>query len=85
MRHAQMRREWLDDLRRAHVRRSGKQAARRLRMSSGPSIRCRPFYSVATVEQLLSETLAARRFTTTLLVLFGYLSIVRNGLERYRA
>ena len=34
------------------------------------------FYSVATVEQLLSDTLAARRFTTTLLTLFGVAALV---------
>ena len=34
------------------------------------------FYSVATVEQLLSDTLAARRFITTLLTLFGAAALV---------
>ncbi len=41
------------------------------------------FYSVATVEQLLSDTLAARRFTTTLLTLFGVAALVLAGLGIY--
>ena len=41
------------------------------------------FYSVATVEQLLSETLAARRFTTTLLTLFGVAALVLATLGIY--
>ena len=41
------------------------------------------FYSVATVEQLLSETLAARRFTTTLLVLFAMAALTLAGLGIY--
>ena len=41
------------------------------------------FYSVATVEQLLSDTLAARRFTTTLLVLFAMAALTLAGLGIY--
>ena len=41
------------------------------------------FYSVATVEQLLSDTLAARRFTTTLLVLFALAALTLAGLGIY--
>ena len=41
------------------------------------------FYSVATVEQLLSDTLAARRFTTTLLTLFGVAALVLAALGIY--
>ena len=41
------------------------------------------FYSVATVEQLLSDTLAARRFTTTLLTLFGVAALVLATLGIY--
>ena len=41
------------------------------------------FYSVATVEQLLSDTLAARRFTTTLLTLFGAAALVLAALGIY--
>ena len=41
------------------------------------------FYSVATVEQLLSDTLAARRFTTTLVVLFGMAALTLAGLGIY--
>ena len=41
------------------------------------------FDSVATVEQLLSETLAARRFTTTLLTLFGVAALVLATLGIY--
>ena len=41
------------------------------------------FYSVATVEQLLSDTLAARRFTTTLLTLFGVAALVLTTLGIY--
>ena len=41
------------------------------------------FYSVATVEQLLSETLAARRFTTTVLTLFGVAALVLATLGIY--
>ena len=41
------------------------------------------FYSVATVEQLLSDTLAARRFTTTLLVLFAVAALTLAGLGIY--
>ena len=41
------------------------------------------FYSIATVEQLLSDTLAARRFTTTLLVLFAMAALTLAGLGIY--
>ena len=41
------------------------------------------FYSVATVEQLLSDTLAARRFITTLLTLFGVAALVLATLGIY--
>ena len=41
------------------------------------------FYSIATVEQLLSDTLAARRFTTTLLTLFGAAALVLATLGIY--
>ena len=41
------------------------------------------FYSVATVGQLLSDTLAARRFTTTLLVLFAAAALTLAGLGIY--
>jgi len=41
------------------------------------------FYSIATVEQLLSDTLAARRFTTTLLTLFGVAALVLAALGIY--
>ena len=41
------------------------------------------FYSVATVEQLLSDTIAARRFTTTLLSLFGVAALVLATLGIY--
>ena len=41
------------------------------------------FYSVATVEQLLSDTLAARRFTTSLLVLFAVAALTLAGLGIY--
>ena len=41
------------------------------------------FYSVATVDQLLSDTLAARRFTTTLLVLFAAAALTLAGLGIY--
>ena len=41
------------------------------------------FYSVAKVDQLLSDTLAARRFTTTLLSLFGVAALVLAGLGIY--
>ena len=41
------------------------------------------FYSVATVEQLLSDTLAARRFTTLLLALFGAAALALAGLGIY--
>ena len=41
------------------------------------------FYSVATVEQLLSDTLAARRFTTSLLVLFALAALTLAGLGIY--
>ncbi len=41
------------------------------------------FYSVATVKQLLSDTLAARRFTTTLLTLFGVAALVLATLGIY--
>ena len=41
------------------------------------------FYSVATVEQLLSDTLAARRFATTLLTLFGVAALVLASLGIY--
>ena len=39
-----------------------------------------PFYSAATVEQLLSDTLAVRRFTTLLRVLFGAAAVTPAGL-----
>ena len=41
------------------------------------------FYSVATIEQLLSDTLAARRFITTLLTLFGAAALVLATLGIY--
>ena len=41
------------------------------------------FYSVATVEQLLSDTLAARRFATLLLALFGAAALALAGLGIY--
>ncbi len=41
------------------------------------------FYSVATVDQLLSDTLAARRFTTVLLTLFGMAALMLAGLGIY--
>jgi predicted permease len=41
------------------------------------------FYSVATVEQLLSDTLATRRFTTLLLALFGAAALALSGLGIY--
>ena len=41
------------------------------------------FYSVATVDQLLSDTLAARRFATTLIVLFGVVALMLAGLGIY--
>ena len=41
------------------------------------------FYSVATVDQLLSDTLAARRFTTTLLTLFGLAALVLAAIGIY--
>ena len=41
------------------------------------------FYSVATVDQLLSDTLAARRFTTLLLALFGAAALALAGLGIY--
>ena len=41
------------------------------------------FYSVAKVDQILSDTLAARRFTTTLLSLFGVPALVLAGLGIY--
>ena len=41
------------------------------------------FYSVATVDQLLSGTLAARRFTTTLLALFALAALTLAGLGIY--
>ena len=41
------------------------------------------FYSVATVDQLLSDTLAARRFMTTLLTLFGLAALVLAALGIY--
>ena len=41
------------------------------------------FYSVATVEQLLSDTLAARRFTTSLLALFALAALTLAGLGIY--
>ena len=41
------------------------------------------FYSVATVDQLLSDTLAVRRFTTTVLTLFGVAALVLAGLGIY--
>ncbi|MCY4506750.1 MAG: ABC transporter permease [Acidobacteria bacterium] len=41
------------------------------------------FYSVATVEQLLADTLAARRFTTLLLALFGAAALALAGLGIY--
>ena len=41
------------------------------------------FYSVGTVEQLLSDTLAARRFTTLLLALFGAAALTLAGLGIY--
>ncbi|MYD86537.1 MAG: FtsX-like permease family protein [Acidobacteria bacterium] len=45
--------------------------------------RLQTFYSVATVEQLLSDTLAARRFTTTLLSSFGLAALVLAGIGIY--
>ncbi len=41
------------------------------------------FYSVATVDQLLSDTLAARRFMTALLTLFGLAALVLAGVGIY--
>ncbi len=41
------------------------------------------FYTVATVEQLLSDTLAARRFTTLLLGLFATAALALAGLGIY--
>ena len=41
------------------------------------------FYSVATVDQLLSDTIAARRFTTLLLALFGAAALALAGLGIY--
>ena len=41
------------------------------------------FYSVATVDQLLSETLAARRFTTILVALFGIVAFALATLGIY--
>ena len=41
------------------------------------------FYSVATVEQLLSDTLAARRFTTGLLAAFALAALTLAGLGVY--
>ena len=41
------------------------------------------FYSVATVEDLLSDTLATRRFTTTVLGLFGLAALTLAGLGIY--
>ena len=41
------------------------------------------FYSAATVEQLLSDTLAARRFTTGLLALFALAALTLAGLGVY--
>ena len=42
-----------------------------------------PFYSVATIEQLLSDTLAVRRFTTLLLALFAAAALALAGLGIY--
>lgn len=41
------------------------------------------FYSIATVERLLSDTVSARRFTTTLLTLFGVAALLLAGLGIY--
>ncbi len=41
------------------------------------------FYSVATVDQLLSDTLAARRFTTILVALFGIVALALATLGIY--
>ena len=41
------------------------------------------FYSVATVDQLLSDTLAVRRFMTALLTLFGLAALVLAGVGIY--
>lgn len=41
------------------------------------------FYSVSTVERLLSDTLAARRFTTSLLALFALAALTLAGLGVY--
>ena len=41
------------------------------------------FYSVATVDRLLSDTLAARRFTTALLTLFGLAALALAGVGIY--
>lgn len=41
------------------------------------------FYSVATVDRLLSDTLAARRFTTALLALFGLAALALAGVGIY--
>ena len=41
------------------------------------------FYSIATVDQLLSDTLAARRFTTALLTLFGLAALALAGVGIY--
>ena len=40
-------------------------------------------YSVSTVSQLLSDTLAVRRFTTTLLALFGLAALILAGVGVY--
>ena len=41
------------------------------------------FYSVATIDQLLADTLAARRFTTTLVALFGAVALALATLGIY--
>ena len=41
------------------------------------------FYSVATVDQLLADTLAVRRFTTTLVTLFGAVALALATLGIY--
>ncbi|MCY4073859.1 MAG: ABC transporter permease [Acidobacteria bacterium] len=41
------------------------------------------FYSIATIDQLLADTLAARRFTTTLVTLFGLVALALATLGIY--
>ena len=41
------------------------------------------FYSIATIDQLLADTLAARRFATTLVTLFGLVALALATLGIY--